>query len=231
VEERGPQRTVDGAPTVLLVDDHAVVRAGIRMLLEAEADVTVVAEASSAEDAVALVLDRDPDVIVTDLSMEGIRGASVVEAFVDRFPSALILVLSMVDSPADVRRALEAGAKGYMLKGAAAAELTDAISRILSGESYVQPALGVLLAGHGSQAATHADPAAALTEREREVLALLAIGHTNPEIATLLYLSPRTVESHRANIQRKLGVRSRADLVRAAAAIDESEGRSEKEPS
>ena len=91
------------------------------------------AEASSAQDAIAVVLDRDPDVIVTDLSMEGIPGASVVEAFVDRFPSALILVLSMVDSPADVRRALEAGAKGYMLKGAAPAELSDAISRILRG--------------------------------------------------------------------------------------------------
>lgn len=111
-----------------------------------------------------------------------------------------------------------------MLKGAASAELSDAISRILRGESYVQPALGVVLAGHGSRAATHADPAAALTEREREVLSLLAIGHTNPEIATLLYLSPRTVESHRANIQRKLGVRS-ADLVRVAAEIEESESR------
>jgi DNA-binding NarL/FixJ family response regulator len=219
---------VSERPTVLLVDDHAVVRAGIRMLLESQADVTVVAEASSAEDAIAVVLDHDPDVIVTDLSMEGIRGA-VVEAFVDRFPSARILVLSMVDSPADVRRALEAGAKGYMLKGAAAAELSDAISRILSGESYVQPAHGVLLSGHGARAATYADPAAALTGREREVLALLAIGHTNPEIATLLYLSPRTVEPHRANIQRKLGVRSRADLVRAAAEIEESESRTGKQ--
>jgi two-component system, NarL family, response regulator NreC len=115
-----------------------------------------------------------------------------------------------------------------MLKGAAAAELSDAISRILSGESYVQPALGVLLAGHGARAATSGDAAAVLTEREREVLALLAIGHTNLEIATLLYLSPRTVESHRANIQRKLGVRSRADLVRAAAEIEESESRTRK---
>jgi two-component system response regulator NreC len=192
------------------------------MLLESQADVTVVAEASSAEEALEIGLDRDPDVIVTDLSMEGLRGAAVVEAFSDRFPSALILVLSMVDSPADVRRALEAGAKGYMLKGAAAAELPDAISRILKGESYVQPALGALLAGHGSKDLTYADPVAALTEREREVLSLLAIGHTNPEIATLLFLSPRTVESHRANIQRKLGVRSRADLVRAAAEIEEA---------
>jgi two-component system, NarL family, response regulator NreC len=213
---------VSERPTVMLVDDHAVVRAGIRMLLESQADVTVVAEASSAEDALAVVLDRDPDVIVTDLSMDGIRGASVVEALVDRFPSALILVLSMVDSPADVRRALEAGAKGYMLKGAAAAELPDAISRILRGESYVQPALGALLAGRGSKTATYADPVAALTEREREVLSLLAVGHTNPEIAALLFLSPRTVESHRANIQRKLGVRSRAELVRVAAEIEES---------
>ena len=119
-----------------------------------------------------------------------------------------------------------------MLKGAASAELTDAISRIVAGESYGQPALGdVLLAGHGSRTATYAAPAAALTEREREVLSLLAIGHTNPEIATLLYLSPRTVESHRANIQRKLGVRSRAEIVRAAAEIEESESGTGKERS
>jgi DNA-binding NarL/FixJ family response regulator len=107
-----------------------------------------------------------------------------------------------------------------MLKGAAASELPDAIARILNGEPYVQPALGALLAGHASKQATYADPVAALTQREREVLRLLAMGHTNPEIGTLLFLSPRTIESHRASIQRKLGVRSRADLVRAAAAID-----------
>lgn len=217
-----------GVPTVLLVDDHAVVRAGIRMLLESRANVSVVAEASSAEEALEIGLDRDPDVIVTDLSMEGRRGASVVEAFAERFPNALILVLSMVDSPADVRRAIDAGARGYMLKGAAASELPDAIARILNGESYVQPALGALLAGHGSENATYADPVAALTQREREVLRLLSIGHTNPEIAALLFLSPRTIESHRASIQRKLGVRSRADLVRAAAEIEHpDDGRDE----
>jgi two-component system, NarL family, response regulator NreC len=209
----------DSVATVLLVDDHAVVRAGIRMLLEAQDNVTVVAEASSAEEALEIAFEKTPDVIVTDLSMGGLRGAAVVEAFAERFPTALILVLSMVDSPADVRRALEAGAKGYMLKGAAASELPDAIARILHGESYVQPALGALLAGGGGKDATYADPVAALSEREREVLRLLALGHTNPEIAALLYLSPRTIESHRASIQRKLGVRSRADLVRAAAAI------------
>jgi two-component system response regulator NreC len=214
---------VSDLPTVMLVDDHAVVRAGIRMLLESQANVTVVAEASSAEEALEISMDRDPDVIVTDLSMGGLRGASVVEAFVDRFPSAVIMVLSVVDSPADVRRAMDAGAKGYMLKGAAASELPDAVGRILRGEPYVQPALGALLAGHGTKAAVHADPATALTEREREVLRLLALGHTNPEIATLLFLSPRTVESHRANIQRKLGVRSRADLVRAAREIERAE--------
>lgn len=208
-------------PAVLLVDDHAVVRAGIRMLLESQANVSVVAEASSAEEALELGMERDPDVIVTDLSMEGRRGAAVVEAFAERFPTALILVLSMVDSPTDVRRAIEAGAKGYMLKGAAASELPDAIARILNGEPYVQPALGALLASRGSDGATYADPLAALTGREREVLRLLAIGHTNPEIAALLFLSPRTIESHRASLQRKLGVRSRADLVRAAAEIEQ----------
>jgi two-component system response regulator NreC len=220
----------DPVATVLLVDDHAVVRAGIRMLLEAQENVSVVAEASSAEEAVEIAFEEDPDVIVTDLSMEGRRGAAVVEAFSERFPNALILVLSMVDSPADVRRALEAGAKGYMLKGAAASELPDAIARILNGELYVQPALGALLAGQGGKDAIYADPVAALSEREREVLRLLALGHTNPEIAALLYLSPRTIESHRASIQRKLGVRSRADLVRAAAEIAEQGETADDQP-
>jgi two-component system response regulator NreC len=215
--------------TVLLVDDHAVVRAGIRMLLEAQRNVSVVAEASSAEDALEIALEHDPDVIVTDLSKEGRRGAAVVEAFAERFPNASILVLSLVDSPADVRRALEAGAKGYLLKGAAASELPDAIAKILNGESYVQPALGARLAGHGGKDAKHAEPVSALSEREREVLRLLALGHTNTEIAALLFLSPRTIESHRASIQRKLGVRSRADLVRAAAEIvDPGDSRSDQ---
>ena len=127
-----------------------------------------------------------------------------------------ILVLSMVDDPSDIRRAIEAGAKGYLLKEAAAAELADAIARILKGQRYVQPALGAMLAGEGGAASDDADPVAALTEREREVLDLLVLGHTNVEIASLLFLSSRTVETHRASIQRKLGVKSRADLVRFA---------------
>jgi two-component system response regulator NreC len=210
--------------TAMLVDDHAVVRAGIRSLLESQPGVSVVAEASSAEEALELSLDRDPDVIVTDLSMEGLRGAAVVQAFADRFPNARILVLSMVDSPIDIRQAIDAGASGYMLKGAAAAELPDAIARILKGERYVQPALGAMLATKSADPSTHADPIAELTDRERGVLDLLVLGHTNVEIAALLFLSPRTVETHRASILRKLGVKSRADLVRFAAgraAVDE----------
>ena len=212
--------------TALLVDDHAVVRAGIRLLLESQPGVSVVAEASSAEEALEVSLDRDPDVIVTDLSMEGLRGAAVVQAFAGRFPNARILVLSMVDSPVDIRQAIDAGASGYMLKGAAAAELPDAIARILNGERYVQPALGAMLATKSADPSTHADPIAALTDRERGVLDLLVLGHTNVEIAALLFLSPRTVETHRASILRKLGVKSRADLVRFAAgraAVDETE--------
>lgn len=211
------------AATVMLVDDHAVVRAGIRLLLESQPGISVVAEASSAEEALHMSLDRDPDLIVTDLSMEGLRGAAVVEAFVEHFPNALILVLSMVDSPADVRRAMDAGARGYLLKGAAAAELPDAIGRVVSGELYVQPALGAMLAARAATSPTHADPIAALSEREREVLDLLVLGHTNAEIASLLFLSPRTVETHRASIQRKLGVKSRADLVRFASRSEEEE--------
>lgn len=211
------------AATVMLVDDHTVVRAGIRLLLESQPGISVIAEASSAEEALQMSSDQDPDVIVTDLSMEGLRGAAVVEAFAEHFPSALILVLSMVDSPADIRRAMDAGARGYLLKGAAAAELPDAIARILNGEQYVQPALGAMLAARAATSPTHADPIAALSEREREVLDLLVLGHTNVEIASLLFLSPRTVETHRASIQRKLGVKSRADLVRFASRSGEEE--------
>ena len=141
-ERMTPQNT-----TAMLVDDHAVVRAGIRLLLDSQTSMSVVAEASSAEEALQVSLDRDPDLIVTDLSMDGLRGAAVIEAFAERFPNARILVLSMVDSPSDVRRAIDAGARGYMLKGAAAAELPDAIARIMNGERYVQPALGAMLAG------------------------------------------------------------------------------------
>jgi two-component system response regulator NreC len=202
--------------TTLLVDDHAVVRAGLRLLLESHPGISGVAEASSAEEALRLPFEDHPELIVTDLSMEGLRGAAVVEVLAQRFPNALILVLSMLDSPADVRRAMDAGARGYMLKDAAAAELPEAIDRILKGELYVQPALGGLLAARADTPPVEADPIAALSQREREVLDLLVLGHTNVEIAALIFLSPRTVETHRANIQRKLGVKSRADLVRFA---------------
>jgi two-component system response regulator NreC len=205
-----------GSATAMLVDDHAVVRAGVRLLIDAQTSLSVVAEASSAEEALQASLDRDPDLIVTDLSLEGLHGAAVVEAFAERFPDARILVLSMVDDPSDIRRAIEAGAKGYLLKEAAAAELADAIARIMKGQRYVQPALGAMLAAEGSSSSDSVDPVAALTEREREVLDLLVLGHTNVEIASLLFLSSRTVETHRASIQRKLGVKSRADLVRFA---------------
>lgn len=204
-----------GITTAMLVDDHAVIRAGIRLLLESQTSLSVVAEASSAEEALQASLDRDPDLIVTDLSMEGLHGAAVVEAFAERFPNARILVLSMDHDPSDIRRAIGAGARGYLLKEAAAAELADAIARIMNGERYVQPALGAMLAGEAPSSG-HADPVAALTDREREVLDLLVLGHTNVEIASLLFLSSRTVETHRASIQRKLGVKSRADLVRFA---------------
>jgi two-component system, NarL family, response regulator NreC len=205
-----------GSTTAMLVDDHAVVRAGIRLLLESQASLSVVAEASSVEEALQASLDRDPDLIVTDLSLEGLHGAAVVEAFAERFPDARIVVLSMVDDPSNIRKAIEAGAKGYLLKEAASAELAEAIARIMMGERYVQPALGAMLAGEGGASSGDANLVASLTEREREVLDLLVLGHTNVEIASLLFLSSRTVETHRASIQRKLGVKSRAGLVRFA---------------
>lgn len=218
--------STDERHTAMLVDDHDVVRAGIRMLLESQLPIDVVAEASSAEDALEVEIQGDPELIVTDLSMEGRRGAAVVEALRERYPSSKILVLSMVDNPADVRGTLDAGASGYLLKGAAVSDLPDAVRRVLAGERYVQPALGAILAGQTSGVSTAADPLSVLTAREHEVLGLLALGHTNGEIGKLLHLSPRTVESHRASIQRKLRVRSRADLVRLASGSGGPPGKS-----
>ena len=200
---------------ILIVDDHAVVRSGIRLLLAAEDDLEPVGEAPNAERAVFEALESKPDVVLMDVVMPGKTGIEGMPALLQAVPEVKVLMLSMQDDPQYVREAFEAGASGYVLKEAADTDVVDAVRAVAAGERYVHPALGARLIAAESEERKRAesDP---LSEREREVLHLLALGHTNQEIAALLYISVRTAETHRAHIMQKLGLSSRAELVRYA---------------
>jgi len=202
---------------VLIVDDHAVVRSGLRLLLEREDDIEVVAEAGTADDGVRAARLEKPDVILLDVVMPGRSGLEAASEMLEASKGTRILVLSMQDDPSYVREAFAGGASGYMLKEAADAELVQAIREVAAGGRYVHPTLGARLAQAEVEAARREadDP---LSEREREVLRLLALGHTNQEIAKQLYISVRTAETHRAHIMQKLGLGTRAELVRYALA-------------
>jgi two-component system, NarL family, response regulator NreC len=195
---------------VVIVDDHALVRSGLRLLLEAEEDVTVADEGGNAEEAIRLARLHKPDVV-----MPGQSGLDAVPAILEAAPKASVLVLSMQDDPSYVRQAFAAGASGYLLKEAADNELVAALREVAGGGRYVHPTLGARLAATeaDAEARAAADP---LSDREREVLRLLALGHTNQEIAKMLYISVRTAETHRAHIMQKLRLTTRAELVRYA---------------
>ena len=201
----------------VVVDDHAVVRSGIRLLLEREDDLEVVGEAGNGKDAIFAVRALKPDVILLDVVMPGESGIDVLPSLLKESPQTKVLVLSMQDDPTYVREAFAAGASGYVLKEAVDAEVVDAIRQVAAGGRYVHPVLGarMVAADAAAQAEAEADP---LSDREREVLKLLALGHTNQEIAKLLYISVRTAETHRAHIMQKLRISTRAELVRYALA-------------
>ena len=200
---------------IVVVDDHAVVRSGLRLLLEAEDDMEVVGEAGNAHDAVFEVRAQKPDVILLDVVMPGESGIEAAPKLLHEAPDAKVLVLSMQDDPSYVREAFAAGASGYVLKEAVDAEVVAAVRDVAAGASYVHPTLGarMVAAEAAARAAADSDP---LSEREHEVLKLLALGHTNQEIAKRLYISVRTAETHRAHIMRKLALTTRAELVRYA---------------
>jgi two-component system response regulator NreC len=200
---------------LLIVDDHQLVRSGLRRLLESEEDMTVEDEAGTAYDGVRLARLHKPDVILLDVVMPGGSGLDAIPEIREAAPEAKILTLSMQDDPSYVRQAFAAGASGYVLKEAADDELLAAVREVAAGGSYVDPQLGARLAAADAAALSEeaADP---LTDREREVLRLLALGHTNQEIAQMLYLSVRTAETHRARIMQKLRLSTRAELVRYA---------------
>jgi two-component system response regulator NreC len=199
----------------VVVDDHAVVRSGLRMLLDAEDDIDVVAEAGDAREAVFEARAHRPDVILLDVVMPGRSGIETIPDLLKESPESRILVLSMQDDAAYVREAFAAGASGYVLKEAADAEVVSAVREVASGQRYVHPVLGARLVAAEAEERERADEDP-LSDREHEILRLLALGHTNQEIAGELYLSVRTVETHRAHIMQKLRISTRAELVRYA---------------
>jgi DNA-binding NarL/FixJ family response regulator len=207
--------TEDGKIRVLIVDDHAVLRSGLHLLLDAQSDIEVVGEAGDVKEAVFETRDKKPDVVLMDVVMPGQTGIEGVPLVLKEAPKARVLVLSMQDDPRYVREAFAAGAVGYILKEAVDAEVVGAIQRVAAGDHYVHPALGARLVAAEAEAKAReeADP---LSDREREVMRLLALGHTNQEIAKMLYISVRTAETHRAHIMQKLRLSTRAELVRYA---------------
>ncbi len=199
----------------LIVDDHAVVRSGLRHVLDAEEGIEVVGEAGDARYAVFETRAKKPDVVLMDVVMPGKSGIETIPEVLKDAPEAKVLILSMQDDPRYVREAFAAGASGYILKEAADTDLVAAVREVAGGGRYVHPALGARMVAAEAEERKRAedDP---LSDRERDVLRLLALGHTNQEIATQLYISVRTAETHRAHIMQKLRLQTRAELVRYA---------------
>jgi two-component system response regulator NreC len=199
---------------IVLADDHVVVRSGLRMVLERAGGFEVVSEAGDTDAALRTVLGHKPAILVLDLNMPGeLTSLEAIPRVQEVSPATRVVVLTMQDDPEFARRALRAGAAGYVLKEAADDELVEAVRRVATGGTYLNPRLGAMLAAAPPEPSGPPDD---LTDREVEVLRLIALGHTNAEIAQDLFLSVRTVESHRAHIQQKLGRSTRAELVRYA---------------
>jgi DNA-binding NarL/FixJ family response regulator len=212
------------AINILIADDHAIVRDGLRALVHAQPGLFVVGEAGDGEEAWERTCSLEPDVVVIDVSMPGLGGIEAIERITQDCPKVKVLALTMHEERGYVSRVLRAGAAGYALKRSASSELVRAIRAVVAGERYVDPSLaGVLLANFASRSSRGRDaegiPAVGeLTSREEEVLRLLALGHSNKEIAASLSISVKTVETHRAGGMARLGLTSRAGLVRFALA-------------
>lgn len=200
--------------TLVLVEDHAVVRQGLRSLLEAVPDFSIVGEAADGPDALACVKRLKPDVLVLDMMLPGLHGLEVARQVRRSSPGTRTIVLSMYATEAYVLEALEAGVAAYVLKKASAAELVNAIREALAGRRYLSPPLSEhAIEAYIARAKSAPDPYQTLTQRERDVLHLAIEGLNNTEIARRLVISPRTVEMHRTNLMRKLGLHSQTDLI------------------
>jgi two-component system, NarL family, response regulator NreC len=204
--------SVTDMTSILIADDHAVMRSGLRMLLEREEDFEVAAEAGDVEETIRKLKAYKPDVLLLDLHMPGGPSLPSIPEMREASPGTRIVVLTMQNSVGFVREALRAGALGYVTKEAADAELVEAVRLAVDNQPYLHPQLGARLATEPVQEGPPDD----LSEREVEVLRLIALGYTNSEIAGQLFLSVRTVESHRAHIQQKLRLQTRAELVHYA---------------
>ena len=193
---------------VLVTDDHAVLRTGVAALLDREDDMSAVGQAATAEQAVIKARALQPDLVLLDVVMPRKSGFDALPELQKVAPQARMIMLSMQTSPSSIRQALTAGATGYVGKHASDTDLLDAIRRVAAGSRYVDPELGGDLVV--SDAAALTQP---ISERERDVLFLLALGYTNQQIAAMLFVSPRTVDTHRAHIMQKLNLETRAELV------------------
>ena len=205
---------------IVLADDHAILREGIRALLEDQSDMTVVGEAADGRKAIELARDLSPDIIVMDIGMPLLNGLEATRQIKHNFPQVAVLVLTMHDNEEYVSHILAAGASGYVLKRAASSELVTAIRAVAAGQSFLSPAVTKLLIegymGRQLAAPVMVDPFETLTAREREVLQLVAEGHTNSQIAKLLNISIKTVKAHRSNLMQKLGLHDRGALIKVA---------------
>ena len=206
---------------LLLADDHAILRSGLRVLLAAQSDMEVVGEASDGAEAVREALLKRPDVVLMDVAMGAESGLDAVQRIKQAAPDIKVLMLSMYDDESYLRRALDAGASGYALKRAADTDLLSAIRAVARDEMYLHPALTRVVVNDllrresaGATISRTLDPS--LTDRETDVLRLVALGHTNQEIADSLFLSVKTVEGYKSRLMEKLGLRGRAALVRYA---------------
>ncbi len=204
---------------ILLGDDHAVLRAGLRVLLNLEEDIEVVGEAADGEEVVEMVEKTLPDLVLLDLTMPKLSGLECLERILERQPTMKILVLTMHDDEEYMKAVIRAGGKGYVLKKAADVELLSAIRTVSRGELYIYPPMAAALLYQmvGPQTSGNKDKKEkGLSEREREVLKYLALGHTNQEIAEFLHISVKTVETYKTRVMEKLDLRKRAELVRYA---------------
>lgn len=204
---------------ILLVDDHAVVRAGLRYLLDAQPDMTVIGEAGSGEEALRLIEELQPDIVLMDISMPGMGGLEATRRIKRLFPAVKVLILTMHANEEYLFQVLQAGGSGYVLKKAADTELIGAIHVVYRGEAFLYPEVTTLLVQDYLQRVRDGAETGSyevLTDREREVLRLIAEGYTSQEIADLLVVSLKTVETHRAHIMDKLSLHSRAELVQYA---------------
>ncbi len=201
---------------ILIADDHGVLRAGLRALLNAEANLKVIGEAVNGEEAVRLACDLRPDVALVDITMPGMNGIEVTRTLKNKVPETRVLILTLHEDMGLLREAMRAGATGYIIKRAVDSELINAIHVVVKGEIYVHPTLAQVLLKNLAVPNANGDSNPTLSSREIEVLGLIAKGYTNRQIANQLNLSVRTVDTHRANVMGKLGLSNRADLVRYA---------------